>query len=294
MSDVSIESIKKENNSSATPTNSMITTISLLFFYYIARYIFCDRYSVKKYGKNLSFVFGFIVAGLIIFKQFNTNLAATGDHCSGDVQATHAITYTLVPNLIFGLTVFILLNKYPSWKSPFSNTIGYMIASVFGLRGTFNSMLRTSSNEGTDTINKIYKDPSMLINELQPDAPTVVRHDSSFDIELKRLAKANIFKEGWEKKAKTLYNLVVIKDMVASLVWYILTYALIIATSFNGIMNISCIRSEKTLAKGKEIGNFAAKMGSAAASEAKKVKKKTEGFLGGKPSSSLSGSAGIY
>ena len=127
----------------------------------------------------------------------------------------------------------------------------------------------------------------MLINELQPDAPTVIRHDSSFDIELKRLAKANIFKDGWEKKSKSLYNLVVIKDMVASLVWYSLTYALIIATSFNGIMNINCIRSEKTLAKGREIGNFAAKVGTNA-------KKKTEGFLGGKPSSSLSSSAGIY
>ncbi len=290
MSD-SLQNIKNENKSSATPTNSMVTTISLLFFYYIARYIFCDRYGVRKHGKNLAFLFGFIVAGLILFKQFSTNLAATGDHCSGDVQVTNAVTYTLVPNLIFGLTVFILLNKYPSWKSPFSNTIGYMIASIFALRGTFNSMLKTSSNEGTDTINKIYKDPSMLINELQPDAPTVIRHDSSFDIELKRLAKANIFKEGWEKKAKSLYNLVVIKDMVASLVWYSLTYALIIATSFNGIMNISCIRSEKTLAKGKEIGNFGAKLGGAAAS---KAKKSTEGFLGGKPSSSLSGSAGLY
>ena len=82
--------------------------------------------------------------------------------------------------------------------------------------------------------------------------------------------------------------------MVASWVWYSLTYALIIATSFNGIMNISCIRSEKTLAKGKEIGNFGAKMGSAAASKANEAKKSTEGFLGGKPSSSLSGSAGLY
>lgn len=290
MSD-SIQKIKKENKNKATPTNSMIGTISLLFFYYLARYIFCDRYGVRKYGKKLAYIFGFIVVGTILFQQFNTNLAATGDHCSGDVQLSNAITYTLAPNLIFGLTIFILLNKYPSWKSPFSNTIGYMIASIFGLRGTFNSMLKTSSNEGTDTINKIYKDPSMLINELQPDAPTVIRHDSSFDIELKRLAKANIFKEGWEKNAKKLYNLVVIKDIVASFVWYSLTYALIIATSFNGIMNINCIRSEKTLAKGKEIGNFGAKLGAGAASQ---VKKTAEGFIGGKPSSSLSGSAGIY
>ena len=92
--------------------------------------------------------------------------------------------------------------------------------------------------------------------------------------------------------------MVVIKDMVASLVWYSLTYALIIATSFNGIMNINCIRSEKTLAKGTEIGNFGAKLGAGGAKlgagAASEVKKTSEGFIGGKPSSSLCGSAGIY
>ena len=72
MSDVSIQCIKSENKSTATPTNSMVTTISLLFFYYVARYIFCDRYGVRKHGKNLAYLFGFIVVGLILFKQLNS------------------------------------------------------------------------------------------------------------------------------------------------------------------------------------------------------------------------------
>ena len=105
MSD-SLQNIKNENKSSATPTNSMVTTISLLFFYYIARYIFCDRYGVRKHGKNLAFLFGFIVAGLILFKQFSTNLAATGDHCSGDVQVTNAVTYSAKSNIWFNCLYF--------------------------------------------------------------------------------------------------------------------------------------------------------------------------------------------
>ena len=267
----SVDKIKKNNEKNATPTSSMVTTMMIILWYYIARFAFCDRHSVKKYGTKLSMLFSFLTVIVILWSQFSINLAATGEHCSGDVQLMNAITYTLVPNLIFGGTIYILLNKFPGWKAPFSNTIGYLIASVFGLRSTFNSMIKTSENQGNDTINKIYNDPSMLINELQPDAPTTIRHDSNFDLEFKRLAKANIFKEGWEKNAKKMYNLVVIKDMVSSMVWYFLTTALIIATSFNGIMNINCVRSEAVLAKGAEIGAFGAKHGGAAAGDASKV-----------------------
>ena len=264
-----VNEIKKANESTATPTNSMISTLIVLFWYYVARYIFCDRYSVRKYGKNIAPILGYITAGVILFQQFSTNLAATGDKCTGDVQLYNAVKYTLVPNLLFGLTIHILLNKFPSWKAPFSNTLGYLFASIFGLKSTFNSMLRPSFNEGSDVINKIYNDPSMLINELRPDEPTTIRYDSTFEQDFKKLAQAKVFKVGWEKKAKKMYNLVVLKDMVSSIVWYFLTSALIIATSFNGIMNINCIRSENTLSKGKLIGS---KMGSNAASDGKAVK----------------------
>lgn len=292
-----VNTIKKNNKDKASPTGSMITTMSLIFWYYVARFAFCDRYGVRKYGKKLSMVFGILITLMILWSQFSINLAATGDKCSGDVQLYNAITYTLVPNIVFGFTIYILLNRFPSWKAPFSNTVGYMFASMFGLRSTFNSMLKTSSNEGTDTLNKIYKDPSMLINELQPDSPTVVRYDSNFDLEFERLAKANIFKEGWKDKTRSMYNLVVIKDMVASMTWYFLTQALIIATSFNGIMNINCIRSERTLAKGKEqgqaIGKHGVKTGQGAAKVGGKAGKGAKN-AGGKASSSLSSAASSF
>ena len=83
-----------------------------------------------------------------------------------------------------------------------------------------------------------------------------------------------------------MYNLVVIKDMVASMTWYFLTQMLIIATSFNGIMNINCIRSEKTLAKGKEQGAAIGKHGIKTGQEGKKV--------GGKASSSIAGAASSF
>lgn len=250
-----IDTIKKNNESKATPTSSMVTTMMIILWYYIARFVFCDRHSVRGHGGKLSMIFGFLTVIVILWSQFSINLAATGEHCSGDVQLYNAITYTLVPNIIFGGTVYILLNKFPGWKAPFSNTIGYLITSIFGIRSTFNKMLKTSENAGNDVINKIYNDPSMLINELQPDAPTTIRYDSDFDTEFKRLAKANIFKPGWEKNAKKMYNLVVIKDMVSSIIWYFLTTALIIATSFNGIMNINCVRSKNTMAKGAQLGS---------------------------------------
>ena len=108
-----------------------------------------------------------------------------------------------------------------------------------------------------------------------------MRYDSDFDTEFKRLAKANIFKPGWEKNAKKMYNLVVIKDMISSIVWYFLTQALIIATSFNGIMNINCIRSKNTLAKGAQLGGEMGSFGKKGTDQMNKegAKKNAKKFL---------------
>ncbi len=86
----SIDKIKKNNEKGATPTGSMITTMMIIFWYYIARFAFCDRYSVKKYGSKLVMLFGFLTVVVILWSQFSTNLAATGEHCTGDVQLYNA------------------------------------------------------------------------------------------------------------------------------------------------------------------------------------------------------------
>ena len=69
-----------------------------------------------------------------------------------------------------------------------------------------------------------------------------------------------------------MYNLVVIKDMISSIVWYSLTQALIIATSFNGIMNIKCVRSKNTLAKGAQLGSELGSFGAKGIDKAKNIR----------------------
>ena len=73
------DTIKKNNARKATPTGSMTTTMMLILWYYIARFAFCDRYSVRKYGKKLSMVFSILITIMILWSQFSINLAATGE-----------------------------------------------------------------------------------------------------------------------------------------------------------------------------------------------------------------------
>ena len=73
-----VDSIKKNNEQKATPTSSMITTMMVILWYYIARFAFCDRYSVRGYGSKLAMVFGALTVIVILWSQFSINLAATG------------------------------------------------------------------------------------------------------------------------------------------------------------------------------------------------------------------------
>jgi len=46
-----------------------------------------------------------------------------------------------------------------------------------------------------------------------------------------------------------LYNLVIIKDHIAKLIWYLLTGSMVISTSLNAILGIKCSRSAANLTK---------------------------------------------
>ena len=77
-----INQIKKDE-SKATPTNSMVSTMIVIFWYYVARYIFCDRYSVRQYGKTIAPILGFITVAF----TGSLRLLSKGSNCSGILYA---------------------------------------------------------------------------------------------------------------------------------------------------------------------------------------------------------------
>jgi hypothetical protein len=122
---------------------------------------------------------------------------------------------------------------FPGWKSPFSNTFGYLAAKVGGIKDAFNAILQ-SKISNTD-LRLIYEDSSLMINEITP---------GNFDDFWSKLQSSGMLSEKVSPEAKErLFKLVRMKDIVAEFVWYLLAGVLISSITFSYISNSKCKRS---------------------------------------------------
>ena len=110
-------------------------------------------------------------------------------------------------------------------------------------KGIGDALLAILKKDNTNKLlKKVYADPSMMVNDITPD---------NFNVFIQRLGGNNSIKKSdvSEEDLATLYNFVVLKDNIASFVWYFLTGLLVIQNSNSYIQTMKCVRSETQLAK---------------------------------------------
>lgn len=205
-------------------------------FYYLM--IISSLYFVMKYfisNTKVIFIWTIIYYLLLISGQYLINLNTTISIC-GTYQYITALIVTLIPwTLMFGV-LNIILKVFPGWLSPFSNTIGYLLAKLSGIGSLFNKLLKSKEeNETNKLIESIYKDQSLLINEITT---------SNFDTFWNNMVNGGIFNTYvTEEQKQKLYSLVKLKEIVSEFTWYILIGVLITTTSYNYILNTDCNKS---------------------------------------------------
>ena len=189
-------------------------------------------YSIFKYFIDSKAV-TFIYFALVFITQFFLNLSLTDQIC-GFKQPALAFTTTLFPwTIIFG-SLSVMFMMFPGWKSPFSNTFGYLAARVGGIKDTFNSIL-PSTNINNKALQAIYEDNSLMINEITPEN----FEDFWSKMQTSKILSASVPADAKER----LYKLVRMKDIVAEFVWYLLAGVLISSITFSYISNSKCKRS---------------------------------------------------
>ena len=210
-----------------------------------------DETKSMFYNRNIrSLVFYF---GIVLFVQLILNISYLMSKCGGalDKNIGAAALFTFFPwVLIFGIMVAILI-IFPGFKSAFSDVIGYYVVAggandIFGsiLMGSdLNEMIEQTTdlnekNERTraaEAILKICGNKSILINQMNTD--------NFLDIWniLKPLMTPGSF-ENIEIKTKLL-NLVVLKDNIGEMFWYIYTAILISSIVYYNLATRGCIKS---------------------------------------------------
>lgn len=190
---------------------------------------------------------------LMTVQIFFTYLASS-DLC-GSPQINSVFIWGLIPWIFIYLTINLLLVFFPGWKSPFSNTFGYMIVNLLGVSDTLNEILKSNFSSKDSGLNKIaekiYEDQSILINEFTPE---------NFEISINKLKPLlDTSKKGYTEALKKFKQLVKLKDEISRGIWYILTGVLTISVSNMGIASTKCKKTPDQIKK--EVDSYHEKMG---------------------------------
>ena len=184
-------------------------------------------------------IFGYLLITIILQWQLNSMIASS--NCNDTDQLTTTIVATFLPWIGIYFTINVLLIMFPGWKAPFSNTLGYLIAYLAGVKSAFVKMLKTPESIDQSNINDkallksieyIYSDTSTMINEL---------NTINFEDSMNRM-KPLFNDEANNNPAmkKDLFKFIIMKETIGELVWLILSGSMAINVAYVYIINTEC------------------------------------------------------
>jgi len=248
---------------------NMIAFICTTIFYYmlikpvLTYEILINPQQYKDYNKKIYKALG-IYLTLVILIQFLINIAAVNSKCGGNLtdNLAPAGLMTLFPWLLIFGAIIIVLIMYPGFKMAFSDVIGY-----FYVAGTANKVMtellinkniqqnidasqmneteKANMENAADAIIKICGNTSILINQIVPS-----NFDKYWEI-LHPLMKTKYQTDGPETTTmrKQLFNLVVMRDSIGEMLWYIYTGILLTSIVQMKISTTPCYVSKATMEK---------------------------------------------
>ncbi len=173
------------------------------------------------------------------------------------IQWRNVFTITIIPWLIIFAILYFLLELFPGWIKPFSNTVGYFIVNILGATNKLKDVLKSSKDDNNSTLKKalenIEKNYSRFINEIDVE-------EDKYKLFIKQLNVEGFTKIGTNytntpeelyrnSNVVELFALINVKDVIGRLFWYVLAGTLISSISYNFIINMNC---EKTLEQAKK------------------------------------------
>ena len=232
-------------NPSSTIVFFLLATLCFTFFtmFSISQ---SKEYQAIENANNNNIINAVYILFLIVGSYF-INATISKSMCSQTIQWGYILMITLLPWTIIFISLHFILKLFPGWVTPFSNTIGYIIIGFLGLQKVYDSIFKS------ETENKDNPELTRAIANMNSNKMKFINQISS------NLEEFNKFFEGIKPTLKEdgnieehklkLYQLLVIKQALGKIVWYILTGILISSISYNLIINMSCEKSLEEIKK---------------------------------------------
>jgi hypothetical protein len=226
---------------------TMIITLSIHIFIILLYFAF--RYYTQKintYTPNMllpvSNTIKYILMPLILIILFIiqgfSNRHQLSQKCNIDMMQTAFMTSAIVIFLIFGLIIG-LLEAFPALTQPFNNTFGYFLCGmdVEMIRTVVNKIyLPNIRNDNTNILESIINNKAMNINTVGPD---------TFQMKMLPLK----IPEKHNNLVMKYYNMVLRKDLIGTLVLYILAIGLAVIINTEAINGIKCKKTDEDIIK---------------------------------------------
>jgi len=223
-------------------------TTSYFYFLIVTTLFTLVKYNIGE-GQHamatMCYVFSVIVGEYIL------NLNTTKTLC-GSQNWKMAFMTTIIPwVLMFGI-IMIVLNIYPGWISPFSNTIGYGFARLAGSKKLLNaifppeptsdetkSMTTNQVEEVKQSLAYIYSDQSILMNEV-----TLQNFGEFWNKTRPLRSEESETNPSYKEKFRKIIQL---KTLVGEYIWYLLTGSLVISVGYNYSVSPGCPQTLKSI-----------------------------------------------
>lgn len=187
------------------------------FFWISAIYFYC------KYTMQLSDKSNWIFFAIILVFMYVANLAVIQSKCSSPMPVFRA---TFLPWCLMFAPTLVALMMFPSWKTPFSNTFGYLVARIAGGNKTLLDLLVPDK-----PLQYVYEDPSLLLNQF-----TTVNFETMFQSMKEVMVDDTVKKEA-------LLQVIRLKEIISEWIWFLLAGSVAISSSYTILMNAECTQS---------------------------------------------------
>tara|TARA_B110000211_G_scaffold233905_1_gene301559 strand:- start:482 stop:1549 length:1068 start_codon:yes stop_codon:yes gene_type:complete len=235
-------------------TTSMIYFFCLTIIYgFIMIYTTISSETLSQVSINSSNpVFTITYMMLLISGTYFINANISKNMCKGnDIQWVSIFPATVIPWIsIFGI-LYLMLELFPGWINPFSNTIGFFVVNALGATSSVRDILKSAEDNRDTTLKKalenIEKNYSRFINEIDSDKDNYIKFIKQLYLEnfiagnSSDNGKFNEFLNS--SKSVNLFALINVKKLIGKLFWYVLAGTLVSAVSYNFIINMSCDKS---------------------------------------------------
>ena len=229
------------------PTNSPEPLTSIIWFVVVT--IFYFVFKLNTNDSTTLQVYYSIYLLLVIIGEYFINLTLTKTIC-GSNQWNSTLIITLFPWIVIFGTINILLNVFPGWLVPFSNTIGYGIAKLSGLEDLLAKLFAKKSNGSLERV-RDYPEP-LISNLSYDDTKSVDKQD--FWEEMKDII-VDPSTQGLDKMKESFIWFLRLKDIVSEFIWFIISGLLVTSISYNYLLNIGCKKTVQDMKNDSEAYN---------------------------------------